>query len=410
MRESRYNKYDLYIFLLIASLVAGNLFGALQVPRVLAILLFFPFLSSLHKMGGEMSGIKIWAFLFVLYSFFSCFWTPAGVTEGMIASIYNLTHVVLFLEIIYFSRWAKNPIRSIVYGFLVAFAISAVIAFWELTTDQHLSTSKVDEAIKSNTGYEVYLRYFAAVTFYNLNMYVTFLCFLLPFLFYGISSTQFKTSTRIVFVASTVVAAVLILYNGSRGGLLAFAIMAIVYFMFAVVSKKNFSIYIVLFILLFVLVIYKYGSTIMNTLMMRQAIYVNLEEETRVNIWANVMRVVNDYYWLGCGADGLASAMKENARGSITLSHNVFLEVLSEYGIVFFIVFLSFFFSLFKKARRLGDKQRKSCIYQALFAFPVVGIINSAYLTQPVLWAWMASLYVFANQSQIRLGIERQVE
>ena len=45
-----YNKYDFYIFLLIASLVAGNLFGAFQVPRVLALLLVVPCLNGLCRL------------------------------------------------------------------------------------------------------------------------------------------------------------------------------------------------------------------------------------------------------------------------------------------------------------------------------------------------------------------------
>lgn len=396
------NRYDTYLFVLIASLVAGNMFGALQVPRVLALILFFPCLNGYSKVNNVIGQMKFWLLLFLAYSFASCAWNPAGATDGLIGAIYNVVHVLFFFEIIVFSRFAGNPIKAIIYGFLVAFAISAIIAFWELTTDQHLDTSKTKEAKASNTGYEIYLRYFAAVTFYNFNMYVTFLSFLLPFLFYGISSNQNKRIVRVVFVVATVIAVILMLYNGSRGGLLAFIIMAAIYFAFSIRGVRNISVYIFLLVGLLSLVLYNYGSSILNTLMMRGAMTsVGYEEDSRFVIWSNVMKVIHEYSGLGCGADGLSAAMEKYVHGGITVAHNVFLEVLSEYGVIFFALFLYFFFALFKRARNIVDKPRKICLYQALFSLPIVGIINSGYLTQPVLWAAMASLYVFANYERI---------
>ena len=396
------NSFDLYLFLLIASLVAGNLFGALQVPRVLAIVLFFPCLNCFLKMWGMLRDLRNWALLFIAYSIVSSIWNPAGISEGLISSVYNAVHFTLFFEIIVFSRFANNPIKAIVYGFLIAFAISAVIAFWELTTDQHLNTSKFEEAQTSNTGYDIYVRYFAAVTFYNFNMYVTFICFLLPFLFYGVSNAQNKGRTRIVFAIATALAVVLLIYNGSRGGLLAFLIMVSVYVFFTSSNKRTLSVYFVLFLAVLGFVLYRYGSTILNTLIMRGEVQGIVQEESRFVIWGNVWKVVQDYYFLGCGAGGLRIAMAKYVNRGILMAHNVFLEVLSEYGIVFFIGFLMFLITVFNKAKKLADKQRKLCLYQALLAFPVYGIINSGYLNQPVLWAAMASLYVFANYEQIK--------
>ncbi len=400
--SKNFNKYDSYIFLLIASLVAGNLFGAFQVPRVLALLLVVPCLNGFSKVKKAIGEMKNWVLLFLLYSFASCAWNPAGVTEGMVGAIYNIVHVLLFFEIIIFSRFANNPIKSIVCGFLVAFAISAVIAFWELTTDQHLETSKMKEAKASNTGYEIYIRYFAAATFYNLNTYVMFICLLMPFLFYGIIDRQSGKVARIIFVVATAIAIILILYNGSRGGLLAFLIIAAVYMMFSGFRFKRFSGYVVFLTIIIAIVLYNYGSSILNTLLIRGEIQGGIEDEGRFVIWGNVIKVVQDYLFMGCGPEGLMYAMEHHAHGGTLASHNLFLEVLSEYGIIFFVLFLFYLFSLFKKINKIVDKQRKMCLYQALLSIPVVGIINSGYLTQPVLWASMASLYVFANYEQIR--------
>ena len=114
------------------------------------------------------------------------------------------------------------------------------------------------------------------------------------------------------------------------------------------------------------------------------------------------MKVVKEFFLLGCGADGLSGAMEKYSNGGITVAHNLFLEVLSEYGIFFLLLLLYFLINIFIRARKITDKSRKICLYQSLFCLPIVCIINSIYITQPVLWATMASLYVFSNYEQIR--------
>ena len=403
-RIAKYNRFDLFIFLLVTSLVAGNMFGALQLPRVIALVLLIPFLELLPKAKsiGNMSTMILWAVLFIFFCILSCIWNPAGIKNGVVTTIYNIVHFILFFELILFSRFARNPIKAIVYGCLVAVAISAVIAFWELTTDQHLSTSKSDEARSSMMGANLLVRYFSAVTFYNFNMYVTFLCLLLPFLFWGISNRQNSSKTRLLFVAMTIVAVVLILYNGSRGGLIASILMIVIYFVCTLKINKKSLMYAALFLFLMFLILHRYGDTILNTLTIRGEAQGSIMEEGRFGIWSNVMKVVNDYLWVGCGAGGLSTAMSEYSRGGITISHNVFLEVLSQYGIVFFGCFIAYLVSIFKKARTIEDTSRRICLYQYLIAFPIVGIINSGYLEQPSFWTTMALIYIFANYEQIR--------
>ena len=197
----------------------------------------------------------------------------------------------------------------------------------------------------------------------------------------------------------------LILYNGSRGGLLSFVIMFTVYITLSKKNKAN-VFFIIFFLSLLTIVLYSYGSTIFNALLMRASVQGALEEESRIVIWTNVYKVIQDYCFIGCGAGGLMSAMEDYAQGGILKAHNIFLEVLSEYGIVFFILFVSFLISQYKKARKMDDRERKLCLFQALIAFPVIGIINSGYQTQPALWAFLAVIYVFANYEQIRLSCE----
>ena len=408
--KKSYNKYDIYVFLLITSLVAGCLFGAFQLPRVFTFLFLIPNIDVLSAAFKKIRNVAVVLLLFILFSFVSSFWNPAGIGEGLVSSIYNLVHVLLFLEIVLFSGKAKDPFKAIISGFLVAFSISAIIASWELATDHHLSLSKKDEARVSNTGVEVFLRYFASVTFYNANTYVIFLCYLLPFLFYGFSNIRYGKITNFIYIVASVAAIVIALMNGSRGGALSIAIMIMVFIFFYLFQRKGSSfqrkrssLYVLLFILAISFVLVKYGSVILNTLIMRATLDRAVEEESRFSVWLRVLIVAREYLFFGCGANGLGYAMMKNSPAEIIqVAHNIFLEILSEYGLYFLTMFLVFLLKIYKKAKSLTDNYRKMCLYQSLFAFPVIGIINSGYVTLPMFWAFLASIYVFAYYEQIR--------
>lgn len=404
MVSSKYNIFDCFIFFLIASLAAGNLFGSLQLPRVIALLLAIPCLFKFQAFKRVLGTLRIWIALFLIFSFVSCLWTPAGMGEGLIVSVYNLVHVLLFIEILVFSRYARNPFKAISLGFLVALFITAVIGFWEMATDNHLSTSKLEEARASRSGEdgEIFVRYFAAATFYNFNTYVTFICFLLPFLFWGGVRGDNKSVIKSFFFIAVAIAIVLVIFNASRGGLLSIAIMVTVYIYYSFSKLKQSFIFILLLIAVLTIALVYYGPIIFNSLIMRISMQEAFQDESRFIIWNNVLKVSSDYLFLGCGAGGLEYAMTGYANGGVTVAHNVFLELLSEYGIVFMSVFVSFLFKMFKRAQKITDISRKMCIYQAIIAFPIIGIINSGYLTGPFFWAFLASLYVIVNYERIK--------
>lgn len=396
-----FNNYDYFIFVLIASLVGGNLGGALQLPRLFAILFSPALFANYGKCTYQIGSLKRWCIFFLFFSVVSITWTPAGYVEGAIGTIYHTVHLLLFFEIIVFAHFANNPLKSITSAFLIAFAISAVIAFWELTTDQHLSLSKRDDAKTMNTGYDIYVRYFASVTFFNFNMYVTFICFVLPYLFYGIADMENSNIRRMIYVLSVIAAVVLILYNGSRGGLLASVVLAAVYYKM-MPRLKGACFYIILAFATSGYIIYRYGESILLTLTMRMTTESMFEDESRMTIWGNVMKVVGDYMAMGCGCEGLQDAMAKHVQAGVLVAHNILLEILAQYGIVFATAFIVYLYKIYKTARLIDDKTRKMLVFQVLISFPIVGIINSHYLTQPTFWAAMASLYVFANYESIR--------
>lgn len=394
-----HNKYDIYILLLIVSTIFGTIGGALTAPRLLGILLIPKLLGSINRENFiYLSSLRSWCVAFYVFALVSMLWTPDKV-EGLKELVYYLVHFLIFFEVIVFSRKALSPLQFITIGFVLCVLLTSVVGFWELTTDNHLAYSILDEASASTMNGEVIVRNFAAVTFYNLNGYVTYLCFCLPFLLYGFSLEE-KLLKWLSFIA-LVIAIVLILCNASRGGMFTIVICLAVFFM---MSQKNKSLIYSFIVLIggLLYILYKYGDAILFILSIKLADGGATTDNVRSEIWSNALKVLVEYCGFGCGIGGMFVAMEQFAKGGCTITHNIFLEVLCQYGVIFCLAFVFFLFKLFKTGLKLLDKKRSVLVSIALVSFPMIGIINSGYLLNSHLFIVLASIYVFANYERIR--------
>lgn len=394
------NKYDCFLIFLIASLAFGGLGGDLQLSRLLGIILT-PMMIVRIKQCKYVSWFLVTFVLFYCYALLSMVWTPDKMQGGK-ELVYFLVHFMIFFEILVFSHFAKDPLKSISTGWIVAVGLTLIVAMWELITDNHLSISKSESGLISNFGNGFILEHrFAAVTFYNYNSYVTFLSFSMPFIFYKIRSGN---SRNIILKNVPIVILLLsigcILYNGSRGGLISTLIMVVIFFM---MGRKNLvkSFQFIVFVLLAIVFVIYFGENMLQIIIARSVDGGLTNGNSRFVIWKSVLNAVLYTIGLGTGIGGRDTVMRTFTNG-ITAPHNLFLEILLEFGVLFLCIFLLFLFDLYKKAKRLTDRDRKILLYMALFAMPVYCIINSGYLLNSYVYAAFASLIVFAKYEHIK--------
>lgn len=401
-----YNKYDKYIFLLIVSLVTGSFGGSLQIPRLLAIL----FMPAMLKVRGQCrfytTKLRQIIIAFIVFAAFSLVWTPDFI-NGVKHVVYFVVHFLLFFEILIFSRMAKDPIKSIVAGWLVFIICCSLISVWELFTDQHLSLSKQEsDSVYNMGGGEIIARRFTAVTFYNYNGYNTVLCFAVPWAFYGLISAN-NLRQRILCISCVLLPLIFILFNASRGALLSLAIYFIIYVIFCPSRKvKIFS------VVAFVAILYYAITELSDLLVLITARASNLgmfSDNARFSIWGNALKAYFDTFGIGTGAGGLQIAMEKYAKGDISITHNMLLELLVQYGFVFAGIFIVFLLKLFRKSIHLRDKNRRMALLMVFCAFPLYTIIDSGYLQSVPLFAFFASVYIFANLDIIKTCHNEQV-
>lgn len=399
-QTSRFNRFDLYLIIIIASLSAGMLGGVFLPFRVITFLLLPDFLSSLTKYIRYVKTYINCTLFFFVYIIISVAWSPPG-NEAMAHLAYCIFHFILFFEILLFAIRAKSPFLSISTGWLIAVALTLVIAMWELTTDNHLSMSKKqgDEAV--NLGYTIFMRQFASVTFHNYNTYVTFLCFAMPFVFHHLLAKYNLFVQRLTATFCLVLSAVCILFNASRGGLVAMVLMAALFFLFTGKGKRTFF-YVLVFGVVAYYVLNYFGESMFTMMEVRTTSGALLEDDSRLEIWDHALDAFYKSGGFGVGLGGLKAAIRAEW-GGIAITHNIFLECLVEFGTIIFIGYIVYLTNLYKNAREYADRPEKYTVYMSLFTLPVYGIIDAGFLYSPFVFASFASLSVFANLNRINI-------
>lgn len=395
------NHCDRYLLLLIASLAFGAIGGALTIVRAAAIILLPSFLNRYAYLRNYLKPFLLVFCIFYTYCLISLAWTPDKIEAGK-ELIYYPIHFLLFLEILTFARFAQRPLTSIALGWLVAVALTLPVATWEFISDHHLSTSKYgyDGIRLGHLEGETLQRHFAAATFTNLNSYVTILCFSMPFLIYGFMQSSGKHVLRMLLVPVILMAIICILFNASRGGFITIALMSIIYVVMT--GKKKRTMWLLVLAALVAIFVINFAESMLTFIRFRANSNNILQGESRYVIWGNAWKAFAQTYGLGVGIGGMNAAMRSVTKG-ITITHNMFFEILLQYGIVFFTIFIYYIISLFRKALNTPKREVKTLLMMALLPMPVYLIINSGYLLESAVFALFASITVFADYEHTEL-------
>ena len=387
------NKYDYMIIILISSLAFGNMGGAMHLNRILTIL-FVPFIFSYPKIL-EKNHIKNYVIFFIIlisYSIISLLWSYNPL-EGCVEIIYLILYSCLFIELYIFSLLSTNPLKSIIYGWTISLCITLSIGCWELVTDHHLSTSKLDSGHMNNIGDGVIiLQKFAAATFVNYNTYVSFLCFALPFLLYSISySKRYKLYKFLLFTLCVIC----ILSNASRGGLLSITTMIIVYML----CKHKYKYLLTIGIIFSIIISFILDNTDISflTLISHRASAENLlNGDSRFNLWLVSVKILISTFFIGIGVGGMEQHFIEHNM-SLHIPHNLIIELMLKFGLIIgCIVIFQFVYILFN-IRRIKNHSIRILLYTALITFPIYSIINSGYILDEYVYATMACWIIFYN-------------
>lgn len=394
--EKKTNKYDWIIFIMVLSLMFGAAGGFMQPARALGIL-FLPLLfNNIRGARKYVNSSLNWIQYFMLYAFLSLLWS-LDVEEGLKEFVYFIVHFSIYFEIVVFSFYAKRPLKSIALGWMIAVICTLGIATWEFSTNQHLPYSKYEDVVFLHEAGALISRQYAAATFVNFNTYTVFLCVGIPFIIYLLAPGEKGLLPIFTVLGATVV----ILLNASRGGFLSIVMIAVA-FILANSRNKIKMISLLLMIVGLVAVLVIYFTDILYFLSIRASDGNLMESEGRMEIWRDAMKAFGNSYGFGVGIGSMKASMHTVTNG-ILITHNLFIEILLQYGFIFFVVFVVYLYKNLLASIKSKDVKIKATIFPLFMAMPFYTIINSGYLLEPMLFVLLASITVFAHKDDFRL-------
>lgn len=399
------NQFDVALFLLIVSVSTGR-YGIVT-PITAVVLLFSPlFFENWNRLLTKKYKIFPAVFFFwLLYGFISLYWAPSA-HDAYYGLFMMFINSLMFLEILVFSQKSRNPLLVISTAWVIAFLFTSVIAVNEIITGQHLASAREERDLRNAMG-ETFEKQYASVNFYNPNTYCYYICFVFPFALYLLSIHR-GLKMLLLGALPTLLAVVIMFLNSSRGGLLTLSIMILVFFFYLMndrLSKKKLSIFIV--VLFGVVIVINFGDMLFSAIQFRLSQKGLLEDNARLMLWASSWSSFLDTNGIGVGVGNMMYAL-EHERGNmlrIYYSHNMLLEILLEYGIIFATILLLFLYKIFKGARSISDKSRKVVLYGSLLSFPFYSVINSENLKPSFIWCFFASLYIFSSYRSLRVHL-----
>lgn len=389
------NKYDYLLIIFIASIACGDIGGFLQPIRLLTILLFpvaaIYFVN--HTVSyAKYSGVVAFCLLWIGYSALTILWSHDPFLSIQ-KWIYLIIHSCSMLVLFYLFEKSNNKVVTICLGWIIMFLITTPIALYELTTDHHLSYSKMNSSLHSldSNGNDI-LRNFASVTFFNLNTYNTVVCYTLPFIISQLlNPAKIKTTYKVFIYFIFILAVFIIICNSSRASLLALTVCVAFYLLKTL--KRGIANTVVVSVALLVLFYYLWGHGFFNVIIGR-LILNGLESSGRYTLILNLLDATLNSAFMGVGIGNVEYVMATYYNMDLTAPHNLYLEVLTETGLLIFIIFCIIQFKIFCHGCNQNDFLSKNISVLGVLILPIIGIINSGYLVFPSFFIYFASLII----------------
>lgn len=338
--------------------------------------------------------------------------------------IFNIWYLFSGLSLVFFTTFYISTDRElkILAGILaVVFLCVLVVGYWESKTGLHLKTAG---SLLSLTGYA---RFMPRGFFKNPNDLATYLVLYVPFI-YALArycSRKLVTAPLLaVLLPAGGIGVYLILQTGSRANMIALVPMALAAVILYLIQDKGKAV-LNLIILSSITALFYFMLAAGNPAFVnwrdrqcRVAMhhlsslkYAAGEESARVVLLSNSLTELKAHSLMGVGAGNAEEHMKKYRTSSfiILALHNWWLEILVNYGVFVFILYLIFYLKLLYElfivsvragpgiARVLGE----GCLL-ALVAFPIAALSSSSLMYARFMWILFGIALSVVNIYQMR--------
>ncbi len=414
-------KFILYLVIIFA--FTGPLFFSIEVGsihlfpyRFLLLFAWMFFLSYIFMNKGKLiiSNIKVREYLqflafWCIYAFFSLIWAlskPFAVRQIMFLL---MGFSVIFFIVYYFSN-IKDLKRSYYLWVLILVALIP-IGMWENLTGNHLSVSGLIGAPLVN-------KYMPSTVFGNPNDFATYIALSIPFIVSLIHYTK-RIFVRLFGILVFSISFYLLIKTLSRANYIVIILEFIFFLVFLLSTRVRFKVILTICLVLLVLFIVNLNTILVQNLLRNNIIFQQIQSilslwsleydstRIRINLIKNSLVFLQNSLGFGVGAGNAEYYMANYAiynTWGLTNPHNWWVEILVNYGVVVFIGYILYYFSLFRNLYkiyfRLKDRLEKmicEALILGLFGFLFASISSSSIFALGFNWLFFAFALAFLN-------------
>lgn len=314
-----------------------------------------------------------------------------------------------------------KDLKALLCILVAVFLFILGVGLWENRTGQHLKTAG---AVLDLTGYA---RLMPRGFFKNPNDLATYLVLYLPILYVLGRYCSRKLSTFTFFPVLLLAAGTgiyLILQTGSRANMVALVPMAVVAVVLYLIQSKGKSFWNITLLSIITVMAYfmlttstpefvKWSSKQyrLATHHLSTLKYAGGQESARVVLFRNSVTELKAHSFMGVGAGNAEEHMKKYRTDSFILLalHNWWLEILVNYGIFVFVLYLTFYlkllYELFVVAVRAGPGLLRvlgESSLLALVGFPIAAVSSSSLIYSRFMWILFGVASCVVNIYQVR--------
>jgi teichuronic acid biosynthesis protein TuaE len=363
---------------------------------------FFPLLTDPRLTWLQDKAVRLYALVGVVWIFWgilAVFWAA-----GTEAAVVNLMGVALgFLTVLALLNLRANTTRGLRWlfrGWVAAAVVAGSIGVWEFVTGQHLPGSWID-----NTPARVQ-RLVVISTFDNPNNFGAFLLLVSAVALYQMETAR-SAVVRWSLFFFVLWLFVLAMLSTSKIAVLSILMVIGVYVVRAVRSRMT-AVALVLAIAggFVSSLIYLGGDLDLLTDIVAFAEGgLTLEQSTRsrVNLFLAGVDMTVSTYGLGVGGGNFSYLMERGYSRlwtrDIVDPHNWWMEILSQYGVVVFALYVGYlaYVALFSLRASRGEEPLSRFLLPFVLAFVLSGFANSSYVLQPTNWLFMGTILMMVS-------------
>ncbi|WP_339606815.1 O-antigen ligase family protein [uncultured Roseivirga sp.] len=346
--------------------------------------------------------------IWLIYGVLSLLWAmdKAGALKHIVFMTLNFSMIFFIV----FLTDTFSSFKRLYNIWMMIFVVLIPIAFWEVLTGNHLSVSGLNNV---SEGYEFY-KFAPTTLFGNQNDYATFIAMSLPMFMVGVRYSQ-KTSSKLLMGIIYGCGIVILIFSTSRSNYIGVILGLMFWFLFMQDVKTKFKLIFTFVVVLFIVSFYLSSRNMEYLTGVWQDFEALLNVQnggdsglnSRQNLVRNAIYFAVKSGGFGVGAGNVEYYMANSPKfyvGAYTNVHNWWAELLANYGIIIFLMYVFFYFglgrSLWKLYLNLSDRNEKmicEALLCGLITFSVSSLSPSSVMSFRPQWIFFGLVIAFIN-------------